>query len=32
MNPAALYANIAELVRGGTVIFNTDEFKNRALK
>ncbi len=32
MNPAALKANIADLVRGGTVIVNTDEFSKRALQ
>jgi 2-oxoglutarate ferredoxin oxidoreductase subunit alpha len=32
MNPAALKANIADLVTGGIVIVNTDEFGKRALQ
>ena len=31
MNPAALKANLKEVVRGGTIIVNTDEFTPRAL-
>ncbi|MCH9719788.1 MAG: 2-oxoacid:acceptor oxidoreductase subunit alpha [Actinomycetia bacterium] len=32
MNPAALKANLHDLVRGGTVIVNTDEFSKRAIQ
>jgi 2-oxoglutarate/2-oxoacid ferredoxin oxidoreductase subunit alpha len=31
MNPAALKANLADVVRGGEIIVNTDEFAKRAM-
>src|SRR5216117_1086856 len=32
MNPAALKANIADLLKGGTIIVNTDAFNERNLQ